>query len=147
MVCIQRWWYALAFSALLLGCSSMEQQRTSNASLYERLGGNPAIAAVVDDFVANIAADNRVNKFFVHADPAHLKRQLIDQICAVSGGPCKYTGRDMKTAHQDMAITEAHFNAVVGDLTKSLDKFKVPSREKSELLAILGSMKSQIVNH
>jgi hemoglobin len=122
------------------------QQPSSEASLYQRLGGKPAISAVVDDFIGNIAEDRRVNLFFAHADPARLKQMLVDQICAGTGGPCKYTGRDMKTAHQDMAITEAHFNWVVEDLVKSLKKLKVPAREQGELLAILGTMKNDIVN-
>jgi hemoglobin len=143
----KQWLFAAVMSMALAACSEMQQQPApSSISLYERLGGKTAITAVVDDFVANIAADTRINMFFAHADPVNLKRQLVDQICAGTGGPCKYTGRDMKTAHQDMAIAEAHFNAVVEDLVKSLDKFKVPAQEKGELLAILGSMKNQIVN-
>jgi hemoglobin len=140
------WLCVAAMSVALVACSGMQQPATGGASLFERLGGLTAITAVVDDFVSNIAADNRVNMFFAHADPVNLKRQLIDQVCAGTGGPCKYTGRDMKTVHQDMAITEVRFNAVVDDLVRSLDKFKVPAQEKGELLAILGSMKSQIVN-
>ena len=66
-------------------------------------------------------------------------------ICAGTGGPCTYTGRDMKTAHKGMGISDADFNALVGDLVKSLDKFKVPQKEQGELLAILGPMKSSIV--
>jgi hemoglobin len=145
---VKAWGGCVAAIALLLAACAQAptQESAKNASLYERLGGKPAITAVVDDFVGNIAEDQRINKFFVHADPVKLKRHLVDQICAVSGGPCKYTGRDMKTTHQDMAITEAHFNAVVGDLVKSLDKFKVSAQEKNELLALLGAMKNQIVN-
>jgi hemoglobin len=137
-------WCVVAVCAFLVACAGTQQQ--SGGSLYERLGGKSAIAAVVDDFVANIAADSRINMFFAHADPVRLKAQLVDQICAGTGGPCKYAGRDMKSVHQDMAITGARFNSVVEDLVRSLDKFKVPAQEKGELLAILGSMKSQIVN-
>ena len=114
-------------------------------SLYDRLGGQPAITAVVDDFVGNVAADNRINGFFARTDIPRLKKNLVDQICQGTGGPCTYTGRDMKTAHKGMNITDAQFNALVEDLKKSLDKFKVPEKEQGDLLAVLGPMKPQIV--
>ena len=135
---------AVAVSAALYGCAGMQMQKPS-ASLYDRLGGKPAITAVVDDFVANVAADNRINGFFARTNIPRLKAQLVDQICAGSGGPCTYTGRDMRSAHAGMGVTDAHFNALVEDLVKSLDKFKVPEREKNELLGLLGPMKSDIV--
>ena len=114
-------------------------------SLYQRLGGKPAITAVVNDFVGNVAADKRINGFFAKTDIPRLKRLLVEQICAGSGGPCKYTGRDMKTAHRGMGVKGRDFEALVEDLVKSLDKFKVPKREKGELLAILGPMRADIV--
>ena len=117
----------------------------ADKSLYDRLGGKAAITAVVDDFVGNVAADNRINAFFAKTDIPRLKRLLVEQICAGSGGPCTYTGRDMKTAHMGMGVADAHFNALVEDLVKSLDKFKVPAKEKNELLGVLGPMKTDIV--
>ena len=114
-------------------------------SLYDRLGGKPAIVAVVDDFVANVAADARINGFFAHADIPHLKMELVDQICAGTGGPCAYTGKSMKDAHHGMGISTADFNALVEDLQKSLNKFNVPAKEQGDLLAVLGPMKPDIV--
>jgi hemoglobin len=114
-------------------------------SLYDRLGGKDAIDAVVEDFVGNVAADARINAFFANADIPHLKQMLKDQICSATGGPCKYTGKDMKTAHAGMGIKEADFNALVEDLKKSLDKFKVGEKEQSDLLGALGGMKGDIV--
>lgn len=119
-------------------------------SLYARLGGKKAITAVVDEFVARVAADKRINGFFkaAAADPkrlAKLKGNLVDQICQASGGPCKYTGKDMKTAHKGMGITDADFNALVEDLTGALNKFKVGKKEQSDLLALLGPLKKDIV--
>jgi hemoglobin len=119
-------------------------------SLYERLGGKKAITAVVDQFVTNVAGDARINHYFAPdvADPARLatfKTNLVNQICQGSGGPCKYTGKDMKTAHAGMNITDADFNALVADLTAALDKFKVGDKEKNDLLAVLGPMKPDIV--
>ncbi len=114
-------------------------------SLYDRLGKKEAITAVVDEFVANVAADTRINKFFASTDIPKLKMNLVNQICEASGGPCKYTGRSMKEAHQGMGISTADFNALVEDLVKALDKFKVGQKEKDELLGVLGPMKSDIV--
>jgi hemoglobin len=126
------------------------QAATAQKSLYDRLGGNTAIVAVVDDFVGNCAADKRINAFFAAtaADAGRLakfKGNLVDQICEASGGPRKYMGKDMKTAHQGMGISTADFNALVEDLTKTLVKFKVGKTEQDQLLGVLGPMKAQIV--
>jgi hemoglobin len=133
-------------ATLLLGaCQNMGMAPMQQKSLYDRLGGQGALVAVVDDFVGNVAADNRINKFFAKTDIPRLKRLLVEQICAGTGGPCTYTGRDMKSAHAGMGINDAQFSALVEDLVKSLDKFKVPEKEKGELLGILGPMKPSIV--
>lgn len=122
----------------------------TTASLYDRLGGTTAIASVVDGFVANVAGDARINKFFtrVASDTAAMrqfKQKLVDQICQGTGGPCTYTGQDMKTAHQGMGLTNADFDALVEDLVKALDSAGVQQKEKDELLAILGPMRTDIV--
>jgi hemoglobin len=149
----------LVGAAALSACSSMSSaagasSRTqpamgadsmTSASLYVRLGGKPAITAVVDDFISNVAADSRINARFASANIPRLKTLLVEQICAGSGGPCTYTGRDMATAHQGMGIRGDEFDALVGDLVKSLDKYQVPEREKNDLLALLGPSKSAIV--
>ena len=132
----------------LTGCATTRAQMVSTEkSLYERLGGKPAITAVVDDFAVRVVKDHRVNRFFAHTDVLAFKAKLVDQICEASGGPCKYTGRDMKTAHQGLGITNADYDAVVEDLITTLDKFKfwIPEKEKNELLALLGPMRKDIV--
>ena len=137
--------FPLALIAALALGACQQMGMTQQTSLYDRLGGKDAITAVVDDFVGNVAADKRINGFFAKANIPNLKRNLVDQICQASGGPCAYTGKDMRTAHKGMGITDADFNALVEDLVKSLDKFKVPEKEKGELLATLGALKPQIV--
>jgi hemoglobin len=130
------------------GCSSMQTQSSSDkgqASLYDRLGGVNAIRVVVDDFVGFVAADDRINRYFAKTDVPKLKQNLVDQICQGTGGPCTYKGRDMATTHKGMNISDADFGALVEDLIKSLDKNKVPAKEKNELLGILGPMKPAIV--
>ena len=132
-------------SAVLVAAGCASTAAKPETSLYQRLGGLEAITAVVDDFVANVADDSRINARFANTDIPRLKRLLVEQICAGTGGPCTYTGRDMKTTHAGMGITDAEFDALVEDLVRSLDKFKVPAAEKEELLGILGPMKADIV--
>lgn len=140
---------AVPLAALLIaGCATTSATKVDpNASLYDRLGQKPAITAVVDDFVGNVAADTKINAAFAKTDIPHLKQMLVEQICQASGGPCTYSGKDMKTAHEGMQITDDQFNALVGDLKKSLDKFKVGAKEQSDLLGALGGMKGDIVGH
>lgn len=123
---------------------------TATRTLYDRLGGTTAIASVVDGFVANVAADTRINKFFTHvaSDTAAMrqfKQKLVEQVCQGTGGPCTYTGKDMKTAHAGMGLTNADFDALVEDLVKALDAAGVQQAEKDELLGILGPMRADIV--
>lgn len=139
----------VAVAALVAGCGGGmqgEKMAMEKKSLYDRLGGKPAITAVVDDFIGNVAGDTRINKRFATADIPRLKAMLVNQICQASGGPCTYTGASMKDAHKGMKITDAEFNALVEDLVKSLDKFKVGAQEKNDLLGALGGMKPDIVN-
>ena len=118
------------------------------APLYERLGGRHAIAVVVADFVTIMASDPRVNarfKTLQSAEVEKLKSNLSDQICEASGGPCSYLGKDMKTTHKGMQITEAEWTATVENLGTALDKNKVGPDEKKDLVGALGPMKSDIV--
>ncbi len=123
---------------------------TPTPSLYTRLGGINAISAVTDQFLANVVGDNAINARFsaTVADPFRtqlLRNNLIDQICSAAGGPCQYKGKTMLEAHDGLMITEAEFNALVGDLVASLNTFNVPATEQNELLTILGSLQPDIV--
>ena len=138
---------------------SSSMSKTADASgktLYERLGGHDAIVAVVADFVGRADNDPKVN--FTRQNPPHdhqwqatpgnvarLKTLLVQFIETNTGGPKNYTGRDMESSHRGMNITEAEFNALAGHLKDSLDKFKVPQREQTELINIVASTKPQIV--
>jgi hemoglobin len=142
-----RIWMGLA---ALTACTFMGVAEAKEKTLYDRLGGKKAITAVVDEFVGRVAADTRINSFFAAtaADPQRLasfKMKLVDQICQASGGPCKYMGKDMKSAHMGMGISGPEFDALVSDLVGALDRFKVGEKEKGELLGVLGPMKPQIV--
>ncbi len=119
----------------------------SDKSLYDRLGGVDAIKAVVKDFVEEqVAKDDRINtKFFSNADLPKLQEHLVNQICEATGGPCKYTGRNMKETHAGMGVDEPSWNALVEDLQKSLAKFNVPQKEQDELIGALAGMHDDIV--
>jgi len=115
------------------------------ASLYERLGGLDAITAVVDSFSARCAGDDRINGKFARTDIPRLRKMLVDQVCEATGGPCTYTGRDMREAHDGMRVTAGEFDALVEDLVATLDEFDVPKAEQDELLGLLGPMRGDIV--
>jgi hemoglobin len=121
---------------------------TSAWPLYKRLGGYDALAAVVDDFLPRLLNDPQLKRFFggVSTNSASRIRQLVvDQLCAATGGPCVYIGRDMKTAHAGLGISSADWDRSVEHLVATLDKFHVPAREKSEVLAALSGLKPNIV--
>ena len=114
-------------------------------SLFDRLGGEPAITAVVAEFVGRTTTDPRIKERFFNTDAENLKRLLVEFVCQATGGPCKYTGRDMATSHAGMDLVDDEFDALVEDLAGALDKFNVPAKEKGELLGALGPLKPQIV--
>ena len=146
-------WRATALTAIIIISSAVWVRAVDDerrASLYQRLGGMPAVQAVVDDFVTRVLADSRINKWFAHAsstpeNAAAYKAKLADFICQATGGPCTYTGPDMFTAHKGRGVTNDAFDAVVQDLVATLDKLRVPEREKSQLLGVLGPMKTAVV--
>jgi len=117
-------------------------------SLYQRLGGYDALAAVTDDFIGRLATDKQLARFFGgHSKDSlgRIRQLVVDQLCAATGGPCVYIGRDMKSSHQGMGISEADWNIAAGHLVATLDKFKVPEREKNEVLGAITSLKNDIV--
>ena len=137
----------IALSLLLMAAGSLPS-RAQEKSLYERIGGYNALAAVVDDFVGRLVSDKQFERFFAgHSTDSkkRIRQHILDQFCAATGGPCIYTGRDMKTSHAGLGITEAEWDAAAKHLVASLDKFKVPEREKGEVLAFVTTLKKDIV--
>lgn len=138
----------LSIVAASLLSADLWAQAAAKPSLYKRLGGYDAIAAVTDDFIGRLIGDPRFAKFFEGASTdskGKIRQHVVDQLCNAAGGPCLYTGRTMKQSHAGLGITEDDWNASVKLLVASLDKFKVPEAEKAELLAILGTIKADIV--
>ena len=123
-------------------------QAAQMPSLYKRLGGYDALAAVTDDFIGRLATDPQLGRFFIgHGTDSQMRiRQLIvDQLCAATGGPCVYIGRDMKTAHAGLGITGADWDVAVKHLVATLTKFTVPQKEQQDVLAAVSTMKGDIV--
>lgn len=136
--------------ALLTGILAIAPLSQADDSLYKGLGQKKGITAVVNDFVGRCATDPKINSFFADTakDPKRLakfKTNLVNQICQASGGPCKYTGKDMKSAHAGMGISGADFDELVGNLVAALDKAGVKPENKNALLGALGPMKKDIV--
>lgn len=117
-------------------------------SLHKRLGGYDALAAVTDDFIGRLATDPKEGRFFVGLSTdskIRVRQHVVDFLCVATGGPCKYTGRDMVTAHTGIGITEEDWTISVNALQATLNKFKVPAREQQDVLGAISSLKSQIV--
>lgn len=138
---------ALIASALLATVSTSHAQTMSgDASLYKALGEKAGIASLTDDFVARLKADSRISEMFKNTKSQYLSNQLADQFCAVSGGPCKYSGADMKSSHANLDIGKADFNALVEDLQKAMDAKGIAFSAQNELLAKLAPMHRDIIN-
>jgi hemoglobin len=142
----------MALATTLLTPTLFGQAAAAKKTLYERLGGQPAVQAVASGLVDRILADNRINKWFAHAastpeNTAAYKVKLTAFICMSVGGPCNYTGRDMVTAHRGRDVTNEAFNAVVENLSAQLDQLKVPAPEKNEVMQLIGTLRSSIVQN
>ncbi len=120
----------------------------SDNSLYERLGGYDAIAAVTDALMVRIKDDDKLRRFYDHRGADGIAREqqlLVDFLCASSGGPVVYTGRDMKTVHIGMRLDKEDWKRAVDHLTAALEAFEVPEQEKGEVMSFHDNLKSEIV--
>src|SRR5437773_12435939 len=144
-VCILTAIFLFSFSAIYAqGGKTAPQEK----SLYQRLGGYDAIAAVSDDFIGRLATGKLLSRFVVglsNDSKNKLRQHLVDFLCNATGGPCLYLGRDMKTVHTGLGITEADWQEGVVALNATLDKFKVPKKEHNEVIGAVASLKKDIV--
>ena len=141
-----RTWARAALIGAAFAASAACAQPAANDTLYRQLGGQPGLVALMDDFMARLLADPRMNPFFKDTDQAHLKQQLVAQFCEVSGGPCHRQGKDMKTVHAGVDITKADFNALVEVLQLSMDAQGIAFSAQNRLLAELAPMHREIIN-
>jgi hemoglobin len=133
---------------LTTAAAAQGMKQSGEKSLYDRLGGYNALAAVVDDFIGRLVGDKTFERFFAgHSidSQKRIRQHILDQFCAATGGPCLYLGRDMKTSHAGLGITNAQWDAAATHLVASLDKYKVPEKEKGEVVAFVMTLKKDIV--
>ena len=117
-------------------------------TLYERLGGYDAISAVVKDLLPRLMSDSQLGRFWENRGEDGINREeqlLIDYLCSSSGGPLLYTGRDNKTSHKGMGISENDWDKFIGHLNSTLDKFQLPQQERSDVIGFIESTKGDIV--
>jgi len=118
---------------------------TQTKSLYDRLGGLDVINALTESWVARVGGDDRANGKFVRTDIPRLKKEIIDQLCEATGGPCTYTGRSMRETHDGMEVTAGEFDVAMQHLGAALDELNIPKTEQDELVDLLRPMRSDIV--
>jgi hemoglobin len=133
---------AIALALLLAACATA----TPRPSLYQQFGERPGIEALVEELLVRVLEDPRINAGFAEVDLVNLSERLVEQICVEVGGPCTYTGRSMAESHAGLAITEAHFNALVEDLVDAMDARGIPRRAQNRLLRHLAPMHRDIVS-
>jgi hemoglobin len=140
--------FLLMVALTAVNAVSAQMTEKKDKSLYERLGGYNALAAVTDDFAERLIKDKKLGKYFVGMSDDSVKKlrqHVVDFLCSATGGPCIYTGRDMKLVHTGLEITKDEWDISVARLIETLDKFKVPEKEKKEVLAAVGSLEKDIV--
>jgi hemoglobin len=144
----------LILAVMLFSVGAVAAQQTKpmgdmkEKSLYSRLGGYDALAAVTDDFLDRLEKSKTLGRFFtgLSDDSAvKLRQHVIDFLCMATGGPCKYGGRDIKVVHTGLEITEADWDENVKLLKETLAKFNVPEKEQGEVLGAVSSLKKDIV--
>ncbi len=113
--------------------------------LYQAFGGHDGLVRIMDDFMVNLLADPRTEPFFGPANQVQIKALLVEQFCVILGGPCQYSGRSMKEAHQGMNVGEDNFYALVEALQKAMNKNHVPFSAQNKLLAALAPQHRDIV--
>jgi hemoglobin len=133
------------FAAACVAAVAVMTAGCAGPTLYDRMGRAPAIIALVDELVRNVAGDPRIKARFKDVDARRLKHLLVNQICEAAGGRCKYEGPKMADVHRGMNITDAEFDAFMGDLALAMEKYSIGAREKQELLEKLGAMRKDIV--
>ena len=147
-------WSLAAALSLLLGlaaCTNSQYGASTGRppappSLSDRLGGQPVLTAVVDDFMPSAAADPRIARRFRDADNTHFKAALVQQLCVSTGGPCRYAGRPMKDVHAGMGISDAEFNAMTQDLRRAMARHDIPVDTQVEVVAVLEPLRDDIVS-
>ena len=126
--------------------SALAQTMAVDDSVFQGLGGKAGIDKIVADFIPIILADQRINRFFEKMNKQEFSAALSDQFCELTGGPCKYKGKDMSDTHEGMGISNAHFNALAEDLQIAMENNHISSSISNKLVAKLAPMQRPIVS-
>ena len=137
--------FALTAAALLMAGAASAQTAPTNEPLYQAFGARPGLVALMDDFMTRLLADPRTGPHFQPANHEHIKEQLVEQFCALGGGPCVYKGADMKSSHAELDIKKSDFNALVEVLQQSMDAKAIPFRQQNQMLTLLAPMHRDII--
>lgn len=136
-------WFLQGVQLMVLMCAVAVAH--AGPTLYEKIGGAAKCKAIAEEFTAAILADDRINFTFAEADIKKFTQLFYEQLCNITGGPCKYSGRDMHEAHAKLAINNAQFNAIAEDLYIAFDKTHVPHRLQNKVMVMLAPMQKDIV--
>ena len=137
---------AIATSTLLISSATFAQTSApKDDQLYKAFGEKAGLVVLMDDFMVRLLADPRTGPHFKPANQQRVKEQLVDQLCALGGGPCVYKGADMKSSHSNLDIKKSDFNALVEVLQVSMDAKGIPFRKQNEMLALLAPMHRDII--
>ena len=134
-----------ALGCLLLAATGVARAGGGGPTLYDRIGGEAKLRATVHEFVLIMESDDRINFTFANTDLKKFEQLLFEQICDLTDGGCKYTGRDMYTSHAKLNITNAQFNALAEDLYEAFDRVHVPYRLQNKVVALLAPMQRDVV--
>ena len=135
----------VSFVAFFFFAASSVTLSAETKSLYDKIGGTEGITTVVEVFLANVGADDRINSRFANTDLDNLKMLLIEQVCEATGGPCTYSGKTMLDAHRGMDITEEEFGALAEQMSKAMLSSGVGQEEHDTIMGVLGGMHDDIV--
>lgn len=137
--------FAVAAAGVMMTGAALAQTAPQDDHLYKAFGEKPGLVLLMDDFMTRLLADPRTGPHFKPANQQHVKEQLVEQFCALGGGPCVYKGVDMKTAHAELDIKKSDFHALVEVLQLSMDAKNIPFRRQNEMLALLAPMHRDII--
>ena len=135
----------IAASGLLAAGASFAQMAPQSDQLYKAFGEKTGLVVLMDDFMVRLLADPRTGPHFAPANQKRVKEQLVEQLCALGGGPCVYKGADMKSSHANLDIKKSDFHALVEVLQKSMDAKSIPFAKQNEMLALLAPMNRDII--
>ena len=136
---------ALAASSFLGAHTAMAQTPAPSDQLYKAFGEKPGLVVLMDDFMTRLLADPRTGPHFKPANQQRVKEQLVEQFCALGGGPCIYKGADMQSSHANLDIKKSDFHALVEVLQQSMDAKGIAFRKQNEMLALLAPMHRDII--